>query len=223
MLDPRSGTFSEYPITNQAARDPRAIVVDRQGNVWFTSQEGNMVGRFNPATGQFSLRSSPTPGSKPDGLAMGARGPLFFAESAVNKVASVDPATMAIREWTLPDPDARPRRLTIDAGGLVWFTDYARGFLGRLDPANGNVKEWPSPGGPRSQPNAIAAVNGDIWYSESGAAPDTLVRFEPATERFQVWNIPSGGAVEQISVGRDGSLALAETELGKIVLVKISR
>jgi virginiamycin B lyase len=224
MLDPKTGKVSEYPISTPAARDPRSTVVDRKGNVWFTIQEGNMVGRFNPATGEFTLRNAPTPKSLPDGIAIGSRGVVFFAESAVNKLASVDPATMSIREWTLPDPGARPRRLTLDRNDIVWFTDYARGHLGRLDPTTGGVKEWASPGGAKSMPYAIATIDGDIWYSESGVTPNTLVRFEPATERFQIWNIPSGGGVvENISVGKDGSLALAESELNKIAVVKITR
>jgi virginiamycin B lyase len=107
---------------------------------------------------------------------------------------------------------------------MIWYTDYARGYLGRLDPATGDVKEWASPAGAKSMPLAIAVVAGDVWYSESGVVPNTLVRFEPATERFQTWNIPSGGGVVQnISVTRDGNLALAETGVNKIALVKISR
>lgn len=223
MLDPRTGTISEYPISNPAARDPRATVVDQKGNVWFTIQEGNMVGRFNPARGEFTLRSSPTSKSLPDGLVLSSRSAIFFAETGVNKLASVDPATMAIREWALPDPAARPRRLTVDRHDAVWFTDYARGYLGLLDPATGTIKEWASPGGAKSMPNAIAAIDGDIWYIESGVTPCTLVRFEPATERFQIWNIPSGGVVENMSAGKDGRLALAESELNTIAMVKISR
>jgi virginiamycin B lyase len=223
MLDHGTGQVTEYPISNPAAHDPRAVIVDQQGNVWFTIPEGNMVGRFNPATGEFTLRSAPTPNSRPDGIAIGARGVLFFAESAVNKLASIDPATLAIREWTMPDPGARPRRLTVDPDAMVWFTDYARGYLGRLDPSTGSVKEWPSPGGPKSLPYAITAVDSDIWYSESGVAPSTLVRFEPATGRFQIWNIPSGGVVENISAGRDGSLALVESKPDKIAVVQITR
>ena len=224
MLDPKSGRVSEYPIPNRAARDPRTTLVDHQGNVWFTVQEGNMVGRFIPASGQFTLRDSPTSKSLPDGIALSLQGTLFFSESGVNKLASVNPATMAIHEWTLPDPDARARRLTIDRNDMVWFTDYARGYLGRLDPTTGSVKEWASPGGTKSMPYAVTAIDGDIWYTESGMMPNTLVRFEPVTERFQIWNIPSGGVgVENISVGRDGTLTLAESELNKIALVKISR
>jgi virginiamycin B lyase len=131
---------------------------------------------------------------------------------------------MAIREFTLPDPGARPRRIAIDGNDMVWYTDYARGFVGRLDPATGTVKEWASPGGTKAMPYAITAIGGDVWFSESGATPGTLVRFEPATERFQTWNIPSGGGIVQnISVTKDGNLTLAESDANKIALVTISR
>jgi virginiamycin B lyase len=131
---------------------------------------------------------------------------------------------MAIREFVLPDATARPRRIAIDGNDMIWYTDYARGYVGRLDPATGTVKEWAAPGGAKALPYAIAAIGGDVWFSESGATPNTLVRFEPSTERFQTWNIPSGGAIVQnISVTRDGNLALAESELNKIALVTLSK
>jgi virginiamycin B lyase len=34
-----------------------------------------------------------------------------------------------------------------------------------------------------------------VWYSESAVNPNTLVRFDPKTEKFQTWAIPSGGGV----------------------------
>jgi virginiamycin B lyase len=222
-LDPRTGSITEYPMPNPAARDPHTLAMDQKGNAWFTIQEGNMVGRFAAATGTLTLRNSPTAKSLPEGIAVNSKGVPFFAEFGANKLASVDPGTMAIREWTLPDPGARPRRLAIDGNDMIWYTDFSRGYLGRLDPVTGTVKEWASPGGPKSTPYAVAAIGGSIWFSESGLAPNTLVRFEPATERFQTWNIPSGGGiVENISVTRDGNLALAERDVNKIALVTIS-
>ena len=223
-LDPRTGTVTEYPIANPAGRDPHAPVVDQKGNLWFTVQDGNMIGRFMSATGDFTLKNSPTPKSLPGGMALNSKGVPFYVEFGANKVASVDPATMAVREFALPDPAARPRSLAIDSHDMIWYTDYSRGYLGRLDPATGTVKEWASPGGPKSMPYAITVIGDDVWFSESGATPSTLVRFEPATERFQTWNIPSGGgAVQNISVTKDGNLALAESDANKIALVTLSR
>ncbi len=223
-LDPKTGSVSEYPMPNAAARDPHVPALDQKGNVWFTLQDGNMVGRFNPASGDFTLRNSPTAGSQPAGIAVSSKGVPYFAEFGANKLAAVDPAKLSIREWTLPDPAARPRRVAIDGSDMVWYTDYARGYLGRFDPATGAVKEWAAPGGAGAKPFAIAVVGSDVWFSESGSTPNTLVRFEPATERFQTWNIPSGGGVVQnISVTKDGNLALAESEINKIALVTITK
>jgi virginiamycin B lyase len=133
--------------------------------------------------------------------------------------------TLAVREWKLPEAAARPRRVAVDANDMVWYTDNARGFIGRLNPATGEVKEWAAPGGPDSKPCAIAVINNDVWFSETGNTPNTLVRFEPATERFQTWNIPSGGgSVETISPSRDGTaLALAERATSTIALVTLRK
>jgi virginiamycin B lyase len=153
-------------------------------------------------------------------MAVNSKGIPFYVEFGANKVASIDPKTMVIREWTLPNPGARPRRIAIDASDNIWYTDYARGFLGRLDPVTSKVAEWPSPGGASSQPYGIAVINGTVWYSESGVQPNTVVRFDPATQRFQTWNIPSGGGVvRNVSVTKDNNLVLAESGVNKIALV----
>src|SRR5205085_10371041 len=93
------------------------------------------------------------------------------------------------------DAAARPRRIALSPDGTIYFTDYARGYLGHFDPAAGKlIKEWPSPGGARSRPYGIAiSDDGQVWYSESGVKPNTLVRFDPKAESFSSETISSGG------------------------------
>ena len=223
-LNPKTGEVTEYPMPDPAARDPHTPVFDQKGSLWFTIQDANMIGRFNPSSGDLTVRNSPTPKSLPNGIVVGSKGVPYYVEFGANKIASIDPDKLVIREWTLPNADARPRRLAVDAGDMIWYSDYARGYLGRLDPATGEVKEWASPGGATSMPYGIASIKGDVWYSESGTTPNTLVRFEPSTERFQVWNIPSGGGVVQnISVTKDGNLAMPESAVNKVALVAIRK
>ena len=137
-------------------------------------------------------------------------------------MASFDTKTTQIREFTLPDPGARPRRIAITSDDIVWYSDFARGFLGRLDPATGKVTEWQSPGGPKSQPYAIAASKDVIWYCETGTKPNTVVRFDPKTEKFQTWVIPSGGdIVRNMDVTRDGNLVLANSTVNGVALVEV--
>ena len=131
---------------------------------------------------------------------------------------------MVITEYELPDDlRARPRRIEVDANDVVWYTDYARGFLGRLDVKTREVTEFASPGGARSQPYGIAATDdGVLWYSESGVMPNTLVRFDPRTEGFQTWPIPSGGGVVRHMVtAPNGELLMAYSGVNKVGRVRI--
>jgi virginiamycin B lyase len=223
-LDPKTGQVTEYPMPDPAAKDPHSLIFDQKGMLWFTVQGANMVGRLNPATGELALRNAPTSKSLPYGIMVNSKGVPFFVEFGANKIASIDPASMVIREWTLPDPASRPRRLAIDRQDNIWYSDYSRGYLGRLNPATSEVKEWLSPAGPKSQPYGIAVIDGKVWYSESGVQPNTVVMFDPATEKFQTWPIPSGGGVvRNVSVTKDGNLAMALSGLNKVGLVEIRK
>ncbi len=53
-------------------------------------------------------------------------------------------------------------------------------------------------------------TKGAVWYNESGAKPNTIVRFDPATTTFQSWAIPGGGdIVRNMDVNRDGNPVMA--------------
>jgi len=153
---------------------------------------------------------------------MTAAGVPVFAEFGANKLASIDSETMAIHEYALPNAGARPRRIAIAPDGIIWYSDYARGYLGRFDVRTGAVHEWASPGGPNSQPYGIAFLKGAVWYSESGTSPNTLVRFDPAMEKFQTWPIPSGGGVvRNMMATRDGNLVMACSGVNRVALVEV--
>ena len=134
------------------------------------------------------------------------------------------PVTADHFEYQLPDAGARPRRIAITGDDIVWYTGFARGYLGRLDPASGKVTEWQSPSGPKSEPYGISAINDVIWYSESGSTPNTVVRFDPKTSKFQSWAIPGGGnIVRNRSVTADGDFVLANSLVNTITLVTVPK
>jgi virginiamycin B lyase len=221
-LDPASGVVTEYPMPDPNAKDPHTLKFDQSGILWFTVQQANMVGRLDPATGEIKLLTSPTPKSRPYGIRINASGVPVFVEFGANKIATINPDTLTIKEYPLPDPGARPRRLAIDPDGVVWYADYARGYLGRLDLDTGAVKEWPSPSGPKSEPYGIVFTKGALWYSESGPKPNTVVRFDPGSEKFQSWAIPGGGdIVRNMDVTPDGNPVIADSLTNQIGLVEI--
>ena len=223
-LDPKSGAVTEYKLPDPNAKDAHTLIFDHDGILWFTVQQANMLGRLDPKSGDVKLVTSPTPKSRPYGMAVNSKNVVFFVEFGTNKVASIDSKTMQIREYPLPDPGARPRRIAIGPDDIVWYTDFARGFLGRLDTATGKVTEWPSPSGPKSEPYGIVFTKGALWYSEAFAKPNTIVRFDPATLKFQTWKIPGGGdIVRNMDVSPDGNPVLANSLVNQVGLVEIGK
>ena len=221
-LDPKTGAVTEYPLPDPNARDPHTLVFDHAGILWFTVQQANKVGRLDPKTGEIKLVTPPTDKARPYGMAVNSKGVVYFVEFGANKVATIDAKTLQIREWTLPDAGARPRRIAIDPDDVVWYTDFARGYLGRLDPETGKVTEWQSPAGPKSEPYGIVFTKGALWYNESGAKPNTIVRFDPKTQAFQSWVIPGGGdIVRNMSVTPDGNPVTANSLVNQVGVVEI--
>jgi virginiamycin B lyase len=221
-LDPKTGVTTEYPLPDPKAKDPHTINIAPDGNIWFTVQQGNFVGRLDPKESTIKLVTPPTDKARPYGLMINSKGVPWFVEFGAPKIASIDPQTMAIKEYTLPNAAARPRRLAFQGDDVIWYTDFPRGTLGRLDVKTGEVKEWPSPSGPKSEPYGIVFTKNALWYSESGAKPNTIVRFDPQTEKFQTWGIPGGGdIVRNMDVTPDGNPVLANSLANQVGLVEI--
>jgi len=223
-LNPKSGEVTEYKMPDPEAKDPHTLIFDKAGILWFTVQNANRIGRLDPKSGEIKLLTPPTAKSRPYGMDIDSKGNIFVVQFGVNRVARVDPKTLEIKEYVLPDPGSRPRRVAITPDDMVWYADYSRGYLGRLDPKSGAVKEWPSPSGPKSAPYGISAIKGVIWYSESEASPNTVVRFDPKTEKFQTWTIPGGGnIVRNTDVTKDGNFVLANSLTNQVTLVRIGK
>jgi len=86
------------------------------------------------------------------------------------------------------------------------------------------VTEWQTPSGPKAEPYGISAINDIIWYSESNSTPNTVVRFDPKTAKFQSWTIPGGGnIVRNTSVTPDGNFVLADSLVNQVTLVTIKK
>ena len=226
-LDPKTEKFTTYKMPDPNAKDPHTVVFDRNGVAWFTLQLSNMVGRLDPATGEIRLATVPTPNARPYGIKIDAQGNPWFSCNGAACLYKIDPASMALTEVKLPLEGTTVRRLDIAEDGMIWYVNSGMGRLGRYNPKTGEIKEWPSPSGPRSHPYAIVVVDGAVWYNESGMRPDPLVRFDPKTETFQSWAIPSGnvyaGIIRHMRAARDGSLLIHQSSTNRIMQVTVER
>jgi virginiamycin B lyase len=223
-LDPKTGEIKTYPMPLAAARDPHTAIFDQKGTMFFTLQQSNMLGRLIPGTGEVTLVNTPTPNARPYGIKVDSKGMPWVAYNGSNKLASIDPVTLEVREYAMPNAETRIRRLALDSNDIIWYVDSSRGFIGRFNPRTGEQKDWPSPSGPTSHPYAIAVVDDVVWYNESGMRPDTLVRFDPKTEKFQSWAVPSGvGIIRHMTVSPDGNLVFHQSSINRVGLVIIEK
>jgi virginiamycin B lyase len=178
-----------------------------------------MLGRLSPETGEITeVKTEPNP----YGIQMGPDGTLWIAYNGTNKIGALNPDTLEVRYYEVPDARSRIRRLGLTSDGMVWYGNSTRGRIGRLNPKTGEIKEWDSPSGPDSHPYAFAVIDDVIWYNESAMRPDALVRFDPKTEKFQSWAIPSGvGIVRNMWVTKEGNLLIHQTSSNRVGLVEI--
>ena len=221
---PADVSIKEWVVPTPGSR-PHDPMFAPDGTAWYSGHMANILGHFDPKTGEIKLATSPTPKSNPYGMVISSKGVPIFCEFGSNKIASIDPDTLEIHEWILPHEDSRPRRIAITPDDAVWYSDYSRGYLGRLDTKAGKVTgEWSSPSGPKSQPYGITAIGNIIWYVESNSQPNMLVRFDPKTDKFQSWPIPGGGGVVRNMVHTpDGNLWLTESGVNRLAFVEVKK
>ncbi len=194
--DPATEEFEEIMMPDKAARDPHTLVFDqRQENIWFTVQGGNMMGRLNIESRKVDLIPSRTARSRPYGIKMAPDGSVWVVLFGTNKLAHINPKTLEFNEIELPRDAARPRRLEVMRDGRIWYVDYAKGMLGVYDPQTREFDEWLMPQGETARPYGMAYdASGMLWIVATGVQPNVFVGFNPDTEEFfGATPIPSGG------------------------------
>jgi virginiamycin B lyase len=224
-LDPATGQVTVYKMPDPTS-DPHTLAFDKNGMLFFSFQASNLIGRINPKTGEIKVVSAPNPKSQPYDVKIDADGTPWVSCNARGCLLKVNPVTMEVTEIPFP-LGGSTRRFAIAPDGMIWFANSNRGGIGRYNPKTGEFKEWQSPSGPRSHPYGVVWLDGAFWYNESGMRPDVLVRFDPATETFQSWPIPSGdiyaGILRNARTTREGNILIHQSATNRIIQVTPQR
>jgi virginiamycin B lyase len=225
-IDGKTHEIRVFNMPDPAAKDPHTGEFDQKGNLIFSVQNAQMVGKLEPASGKVTLVKVPAPEKNPYGVKIDRQGIAWFGCSESNCILRLDPATMQLTEMKLPQGSS-VRRLAFTSDGMLWYGNSGLGTVGRMDTKTGQTREWPSPSGPTSDPYGFEIVNDIIWYNESGTRPDMLVRFDPKTEKFQSWPIASGkihsGIVRHMRGTPNGDLLIHQSATNRIMRVSVAK
>ena len=215
-LDPQTGKVISHFTPSQGG-NPHTAVLDDEGNVWFTGQGGGYLGKLDRKTGRVS--EIPMPGG-PYGLAIDKHGRIWVCRMGANALGVHDPKTGKTEELRT-GPGTRPRRIAASPDGSLWVTYYGSGMLAKVDPAAMKVvKEYPMPAGTRAGPYAVAVDGaGRVWANEIDT--DTVALFDPKTEKFRVFQLPSSGAgIRKAIVDGEGRYWYMGSHNGKLGVIE---
>jgi virginiamycin B lyase len=160
------------------------------------------IGRLDPHTGsirQYPLSSKKsTPTLNPYGITIDAQGMVWFTEASGSSVGCLNPSTGQISSFSTQGLNAVPMEIASDARGMVWITTF-NSILLSLNPATGKFTPYYSPGVNRTDSASgamygiVVTRTGDIWVTL--AAQNVIARFDPVSDSFTYYAIPTPGCL----------------------------
>jgi len=207
----------EFPLPQPGSYPGQLALEDGGGTVWVTERDGNRLGRFDVAAGEWAEYTIPTAGSQPWGLALDGAGGLWFAETAGNQIGRLDLASGAIDEYPVPTQDSEPWGVAV-AGDYVWFTERAGNKIGRVNPATDVVDFEKELQASNPRPSGLSAWsvlgNWYLWFAEPGA--NLLGRMRLADNAVAHLAIPTANSAPQDVAWEGGIPWLTEMAGNKI-------
>lgn len=192
------------------------ITAGPDGNLWYTSDTNDRIGRITPA-GVITTFADPAGESSTDGpydIAAGSDGNLWYTSKLNNRIGRITPAGVIT---TYADPAGtastdHPISITTGPDGNLWYTSNGNDRIGRIDPDAADpastvvtfeLGEFTS----SSPVGIIAGPDGNIWYTSYNN--DRIGRL--TTAGVETTFVDSAGTLSTdgpwgITAGPDGNL-----------------
>jgi len=125
----------------------------------------------------------------PYGIDITPDGKVWFSQFNNRSIGYVDPATDEIK--TVETPFIAPRRFRSNSKGQLWIPSYNEGRFYRYTPETNEFKGYDMPTGKGDMAYALAidARDDSVWLC--GTNSDSIIHFDPATEKFVVYQLPT--------------------------------
>jgi virginiamycin B lyase len=207
-VDAKTRELRRFPLPDTAPyANLNTASFDHEGILWFTGQSG-VIGRLDPRRGELTLKDAPG-GRGPYGICTTRSGEVWWCSLAGSFIARIDRRS---GESTVVEPPTRrqgARRIWGDSRGRLWISEWLSGQLSMHDPRSQAWRAWKLPGH-EPKPYAVYVDEHDqVWLSDFGA--NAVLRFDPASERFDWLVFPREAASVRQIAGRPGEVWLPES------------
>ena len=209
-IDVETGVQHDYAVPFDGATGPHTLVRGKDGSLWVSMTFNSLLGRLDPATGEWRLWRLGGPDAPGEGippsihdmsydasheLALDTRGRVWNTDIANNALVSFDPATGASERYLVPLVPGRTARqarlygiaMTADRQH-VWYTQLG-GYFGCFNTETleyETVVEVPPAAGPRRP----ALTEEDILYVPLFGAGQLIEYDAGARKQLAVYDLP---------------------------------
>lgn len=191
-------------------------VFDRSGIYWFTGQNG-IYGRLDIKSGDMDVWDAPR-GRGPYGITLTPQGTVWYASLAGNHIAQIDLESGKARIVEPPTKGQGARRVWSDSKGLLWVSEWNSGNVSVHNPADGSWRHWKLPG---ERPRCYSVYVDDqdiVWLTDFAA--NAIVRFDPATEKFDSFPSDKPNANVRQMDGRPGEAWGGESGTNRLIRIE---
>jgi sugar lactone lactonase YvrE len=176
---------------------PYRITTGRDGNLWFTENSANQIGRLTTG-GTFTEFAIPTNG--PQDIVSGPDGNLWFTEPSASRIGTITTAG-AFGEFPIPTAGSYPVGITSGPDGNLWFTEYFGNNIGQITPA-GVVREFPVTSAVTDPYGITTGPDRNVWFTEG--AGNRIGRVVPTASSALV--LPSAPVPAAVAASRGASV-----------------
>jgi virginiamycin B lyase len=181
--------ISEFETGLTAGVGLWGIAPGPDGNLWFTEETHNAVGRITPGA-VITEFTAGFPTGSPKGIVTGPDGNLWVAMAGGDGAIARVTKTGEVTEYpvlTAGDPED----ITVGPDNNLWYVDSAANLIGRVTP-EGSITEFTDGLSDSAAPTGIAkGPDGALWFTEPGAG--------------RIGRVTTAGVITEFSSGISGS------------------
>ncbi len=206
----RGQVITEFPVPS-AFGGALGITAGFDGNVWFTEQSANKIGRITTA-GVITEFPLPVAGTKPARIITGPDGGLWFTETGRSFIGHINTAG-SFMEIPLSRSGDASRGITVGSDGAVWFAQNPGNRIGRIG-FEGVATAFLIPTAGSGPVGITDGPDGNLWFTENAGNKIGRITTAGVITEFPVPTPNSGPS--GITSGPDGNLWFTEKTAGKV-------
>ena len=184
--EPEPPFMVEYPLpTHLTDAQPRHIIAEAPGRLWFTLPGVNALGSLVVTTTvdyTFAIYDIPTANSEPHSLVLDVTNQaIWFTQLAASQIGRFDLNTTQIDEFSLP-ANSSPTGIDLDADNMVWVALRDSNQIAKFNPDTFDIQLFTYGTADATFADLAVSPANVIWMTSPGL--NRLVAYEPIEQRF---------------------------------------